>query len=540
MAPDVPTLDRAREAAAAAEWREAYDLYGTLDLASLTADDLEAYADAAWWLSRVEECIRIRQRAYGARAAAGDDRRAGYLAWLLYYDHYFRGEHTVASGWFQRAHRHLDDVPPCLERGFLLVSDGDWALYRGDAEDAQRLAQEVAEIGRDSGSPDLLALAIELEGRALIRMDRVDEGYALLDEAMTLVISGQLTPMFTGWIYCQVVDACVELADYRRAGDWTEAAMAWCETLPSDTPYHGLCRVRWGEVMAVRGELVRAEVEAHRAAEELRVYPPSAAEAHYLAGEIRRRLGDLAGAEEAFREAHALGRDPQPGLALVRLAQGRAEAATSSLETALASDAWRDLDRVRLLAARAEVAIALGDLEAGAEAERELDAVRRRLTSPWCEATAATTRGRLLLAREDPAGALGSLRPACRAWGDLRAPYETAVARALLGRALRATGDEDGARRELELAREAFARIGARTEVRAVELLERGGLPGGLTDREAQVLRLVAAGRTNRQIAETLFISEHTVARHIQNIFGKRDVSSRGEAAAFAFAHGLA
>lgn len=535
-------LGLARRAVQQGLWEEAYELYRRVDETQLPAEELEALADCAWWLSRLDESIAVRQKAYSGYVGEGANRRAAYSAWFLSYDYLSKGEQSAASGWLQRAKRHLESEPECVEHGFLLIAEADMAHGRGDLEEVRELAERAIEVGQRLSSPDLLAMGIQALGRVLIFQGKIAEGVGLIDEAMTSVVAGELSPFFTGWIYCNVIGACLEIADFRRAGKWTEAAKTWCESIAARSPWHGLCRLYRVEVDSLRGAWEEAEAEAGRAGDELMVFGPYvAAGAFYEIGEIRRRKGDLAGAEDAFRRAHELGRDPQPGLALVRLAQGKIDAASAALQRSLADESGSRLQRAKLLAARVEVGLAAGDLEIARSTADELESIARDLESQGLHAAAATARGASQIADEDVSGALTSLRPALRVWQELGLPYEAAQVRTLIGIAARQAGDEEGARLELEAARAAFERLGAKADaLRAAELVGEGErLPHGLSAREAEVLRLVAAGKSNREIGAELFISEHTVARHLSNIFTKLGVSSRAAATAFAFEHDL-
>ena len=319
------------------------------------------------------------------------------------------------------------------------------AQFRGEVDEAASKAERATELGQRFGDRDLVAMGIHLQGLARISAGGVAEGMALLDEAMTSVVAGELNPYFTGVIYCNVLSICLELADLARAAEWNKAATAWCESLPEDAPFPGLCRLNRIEAANLRGAWSDAESEARRASEELTFNPRAAGHAFYETGEIRRRIGNFAGAEEAFTRAHELGFDPQPGLALLRLAQGKAEAALGALRLAVAGASGSRLRRTRLLAAQVEVALAAGDLDAARTASRELETIAGDFGTPALEAGAATARGALRLAEGEVPEAIEALRNACVIWRDLRLPYEAAQTRALYGLALRKAGHEEDA-----------------------------------------------------------------------------------------------
>jgi DNA-binding CsgD family transcriptional regulator len=535
-------IDRARDAVERGSWSEAYELFLALEPLE-RPEDRERFADAAWWTGRIEESIGARQKAYTGYTEAGNDRRAAWMAGRLCMEHFLRDEQAVGAGWFARAQRHANDLPDCIELGFAVFLEATILRYTGDPVSALPLVARAIEIGRRFGDRDLLSLAIHTQGLILIAQGRVAEGVALLDEAMTSVVAGELSDYFTGAIYCNVMGACLELADVRRAGDWGEAARAWAESIPPESPYPGMCRINRAQIASLRGDWPQAEAEAVRATEELLSFnSPFAGEALYETGDVRRRLGDLAGAEAAFERAHELGFEPQPGLALLRLAQGKVESAVAALRVAITGTSGGRLHRTRLLWAFADAALAAGDLDAARTTADELDAIAREADAAVLAASAATVRGSLLLAEGDVPAAMTSLRRANALWQELRLPYEGARGRMAYGLALRAAGDEDGARLELRAALAAFERLGAAGDAAAVSDLLGGpkALPRGLTAREAEVLRLVASGKTNRDIAVELVISEHTVARHLQNMFVKLGVTSRAAATAFAYEHGLA
>ncbi|HEY3212870.1 MAG TPA: LuxR C-terminal-related transcriptional regulator [Actinomycetota bacterium] len=535
-------IDRAREAVERGSWSQAYELFLALEPLE-RPEDRERFADAAWWTGRIEESIAARQKAYAGYAEAGNDRRAGWMAARLCMEHFLRDEPAVGAGWFARTQRHAKSLPDCVELGFAALLEATVLLFSGDPEMALPGAERATEIAQRFGDRELLGMAIHTQGLILIEQGRVSEGVALLDEAMTSVVAGELSDFFTGAIYCSVIGACLELADVRRAGDWGEAARAWAESIPPESPFPGMCRINRAQLASLRGDWPQAEAEAVRASEELVSFNSAlAGEALYETGDVRRRLGDLAGAEAAFERAHELGFEPQPGLALLRLAQGKVEAAVAALRVAITGTSGGRLHRTRLLWAFADAALAAADPDAGRSAADELEAIARDSNAPVLAASAATVRGSVLLAEGDVPAAMKSLRRAGALWQELRLPYEGARARMAYGLALRAAGDEDGARLELRGALAAFERLGAAGDAAAASDLLGGPkeLPRGLTAREAEVLRLVASGKTNRDIAVELVISEHTVARHLQNMFVKLGVTSRAAATAFAYEHGLA
>ena len=524
-------------------WPETYRRLSTQDPAHFRPDELEALADSAWLVCRLSESLAARQQAYASYAEIHDDRSAVRAAWRLFWDHLYNGDKVVALGWLRRAHRHLASVPESAEHGFVALAESELALNRGAGDEAEAHAVRAIEIGERHGTPSVVAFGLTLCGRALIAEGRLEEGCAALDEAMTLVLSGRLDVFFTGAVYCTVIAECREVGDMQRAAQWTDAAQAWCGTLPVVTPFHGICRIHRGEVLGLRGSWTEAENEIHTAAEELAAFKPrSAAEALYALAEIRRRRGDLAAAEHSYLQAHEFGRDPQPGLALVWLARGKITAAAAALRTALADESLSLIRRAHLLAAQVSVTLAAGDQEHAREAAQGLSSIADVLSRPAVVAMAAVARGHVRLASNDAAGAVADLRVASAVWQELQLPYEAAQTHLLIGKAAQAMGDEEGARLEIQTARADFVRLGARRDAHqaAAALRARPDRIAGLTAREAGVLRLVAAGMSNRQIGEALAISEYTVARHLQNIFVKLGVSSRAAATAIAVAQQLA
>jgi ATP/maltotriose-dependent transcriptional regulator MalT len=522
---------------------ETYERLNSLDPDVMSPEDLETLADAAWLVCRLDESYLVRQKAYARFVERHEGRPAARTAWRLFWEQLYNGSQAVALGWLRRARRHLAAIPDSPEHGYVALAESEMALNRGSLDEAETSAVDAIKVGERHGDQAIVAFGLTLHGRALVAQGRLDEGCASMDEAMTFVLDERLDAFFTGAVYCTVIAECRAVADMRRASEWTEAAQAWCASLPGITPYHGICRVHRGWVLGLRGDLEEAENEIRAAGEELAAFKPrSASEAFSALGEIRRRRGDLAGAEECFLRAHQLGGDPQPGLALVRLAQGHTAVAAAALRAALAGASADRMSRGRLLAVQVEAALAAGDLTLAKEAANELSAVAESLGLPAVRAAAEQARGAVTLADHDARGAMADLRTACADWGALGLPYEEGQVRLLIGMAARALGDDEGARLEIKAARATFERLGARREaLRAAALLASGSdRPAGLTPREIEVLRLVAGGKSNRQIAQTLVISEYTVARHVQNILTKLGVSSRVAATAFAVDHKLA
>jgi DNA-binding NarL/FixJ family response regulator len=536
-------LEAARDAYRRHDWAGAREGFLAARAAGeLAAADLDALADAAWWLGEAEEASAVLEAAYRRHLDEGRPGGAAMAAVGVAVNHLLRGDGVVGSGWLGRARRLVRDQPEGAEHGYLLYLELEGALGGDDPATVVETARRVREIGRRHADPNLVAAGDLFEGRVLVRQGRMAEGMALLGEAMLAVLSGELRPEYAGNVYCHLMAAFSELADVRRAAEWTEATGRWLATLPAAVLFTGVCRVHRSQVLQRKGAWAQAEREAALVCQDLAdLHVEGAAEGHYQLGELRRLRGDLEGAEAAYLQAHALGRDPQPGLALLRLAQGRAATAAASIRAALTAATSDRLARAWLCAAQVEVALAAGDLEAAGRASDELDRTAATYGSSGLEAAALQARGAVLLAGGRPEAALPTLRAACRRWQELDAPYDAARVRLLLSRAYRALGDADAAGRELDAAGAVFERLGATPDVdRVAALRGRPSLPAGLTGREAEVLALVAAGRTNREIAEQLVLSHKTVARHLSNIFAKLEVTSRTQAAAYAFQHGLA
>jgi ATP/maltotriose-dependent transcriptional regulator MalT len=452
-----------------------------------------------------------------------------------------RGDFARSNGWVARGRRILDDGGhDCVERGYLLILPSRIHVLAREWDQAHALAAEAAAIGERFGDLDLVTIARLLLGRSLITRGMTTDGLVLLDEAMVGVVAGEVSPTIAGLLYCGTIAMCQEIFDLGRAREWTAALSQWCRSEPDLVPYSGECLIHRAEILQLHGAWKDA-VEAIEEARDRFLRRAERADvggAFYQLGELHRLAGDFAAAEDAFRQANRWGREPQPGLALLRLAQGQTDAAQAAIRRAV-EEAGDAAPRARLLPAYVEIMVAAGDVAAARAAADELARVAEAFGAPMVRALATQAQGAVLLAEGDATAALGALRQAWRAWKDLETPYETARARVLIAQACRALGDEDGAAMELDAARAIFHELGAAVDLAAVQGRPDDRTAGGLTPRELQVLRLVAAGKTNRAIAEELFLSEKTVARHVSNIFAKLCVSSRAAATAFAYQHGL-
>jgi class 3 adenylate cyclase len=475
----VDPVETAREAARRYAWREAYEAYSRVDRHELTPEDLARFADAAWWRGKLDEAIALRESAYAGFSSSGDKPKAARLALTLSWDHSGRGAFAVSSGWFANAERLLEEQPESAEYGVLTLTRAVNALFAGgDLSAAIADFERAGELAKAARDRDTQVLALVGKGRALIKSGEVEQGLALLDEASAAAVCGELQPHSTGLVYCITISSCHDLGDYRRAAEWTEAANRWCDRLDV-SGFPGACRIHRAEIMRLRGDLVGAEKQAIAACEELHDFERAiTAGGYYELGEIRRRLGDFAAAEEAYAKANELGRDPQPGLSLLRLAEGKVDGAAAGIARAL-QEVEDPLARLRGLPAQVEIAIAASDLTtaraAAAELERIVDSYKiggRR--APAFDATVHFVSGQIELAERDAEGAARCLRRARDEWQQVGAPYETARARVLLGTAFRRQGDEHAATAELEAALTTFARLGAKLdEARVNELLGR-------------------------------------------------------------------
>jgi DNA-binding CsgD family transcriptional regulator len=534
-------LTRARDALARHDWQACHDVVRALavDEPAAEAERLHLLADAVWWLGQVEESIQARQAAHRVFESLGEHRKAGMCAVWLYQDHCLRARPAAASGWLQRARRALDDDTSCVEYGALLLREAEVAHAGGQLDQAAELAEQARGLGRALASADLEAEALQTLGRILIDAGQPAAGLSHLDEAMLLAVEGKLGPYSTGKVYCSLISACEDLGDLRRAAEWTEATTTWAAHHPLAI-FPGICRVHRAVVLERQGALEDAEREATRACAELvGSHLPNAVIAYGEVGDIRRRLGQLERAEDAFARAEELSGRACGGAALLRLAQGRLEDARAIIAACLAEEPLNRPGRARLLPAYVQIAVAAADLVGAGAGVRELESIADTFDTPMLPALAAVARGRLQLAEGNLMDAGATLRDAIRQWHELQVPYEVATASTLLGQAQRESGDEPAAQESFARARALFEQIGARLDARGLETAQPRRRPAGLTEREIEVLCLIADGKANKEIATQLQLSVKTVSRHLTNIFNKIGVTSRAAATAFAYEHDL-
>jgi DNA-binding CsgD family transcriptional regulator/tetratricopeptide (TPR) repeat protein len=546
--------DETRKGRSAYERRAWGDAFEALSAAQakgpLGADDLERLAWAAVLSGHEEASLEAFEQLHDLRLGAGEAPRAARAAMWLGLRLMSFGERARGSGWLARAQRLVDEgAPDSVERGYLLLPAVFRASATGDHEAGRAAAAEAGKIGERHRDADLIALARSFEGRALMRQGRLVEGLPLLDEAMLAVTSDRLSPLVTGLIYCGAIAACQQSYALDRAREWTAALNGWCEAQPQMATFAGACLVHRSEIMQLGGEWPRALEEARRASAHLRrLKDVEAGNAFYQEGELHRLAGQVAEAEQAYARASEHARDPQPGLALLRMAQGKRDVAAAATRRVLAATS-DPLKRTRYLPAHVEITLASGDLEEARRASEELGVLAERFGMELLGAAAEHAKGAVALAAGDARGAIEPLRRAQEIWLRAGAPYLAARARLLVGKAFQALGDQDGAHLEQAGARKVFAELGAALDVTAADALVTPTKPapatadaaetGGLSAREREVLCLVASGKTNKEIGRALFVSERTVDRHVSNIFLKLEVPTRAAATAWAYRNGL-
>ncbi len=537
-------LEAGRQAFEERAWALAYELLtAAIDSANVDATDLERLATAAYLSGRDDESTAAWTRAHQAMLQSGDLAGAVRCAFWLGYGLIARGERARGGGWIARARGLVDEHElDCAEAGYLLMPEALMALEGGDPTRAHALFEEAVAIARRFRDSDLDALGLLGCGQAQLDLGRIADGVGLLDQAMVSVVADEVSPVVAGIVYCGVINECQGVFDVRRAQEWTTALNRWCESQPGLVPYRGQCLVHRSEILQLHGAWKEAFDEAVQARNRLEEPPhPAIGMAHYQLGEIYRLQGDFDEAERSFERAHEHGRSPQPGLSLLRLAQHRVDSASASIERSVA-EAPDHVARARMLPAYVEIMLAAAAVDKARAAADELVDVASTAGIDYLEAAAANSTGAVLLAEDNPSAALISLRKALEAWRSLGAPYEAARSRVLIAAACREIDDRDGCELEYRAARGVFEKLGAMPDLEQLDgvlAAHRSGTAPRVTPREGEVLRLLAAGKTNREIATTLFISEKTVERHVSNIFTKVGVSNRAAATAYAYDHGL-
>ena len=525
-------------------WRNAFlELSEADDESPLEPEHITQMAQAALLIGMDMEGAELLARAHQGFMSQGNLQPAIRCAFWLGFTSLLNGEVAKAGGWLARASRLLEGCPECVEHGYLLLPTAFSCFRRGDAATAYATFLQATAIGERFDEKDLVTLGIQGQGRALIRQGRTAQGLALLDEAMVAVTAGELSALNAGGIYCSVLDACGEIFDFERAREWTAALEKWCAAQPDIVPYRGHCLVRRAELLQLHGDWPVALEEAQRATKLLSKprARPSAGAAYYQLGEIHRLNGRFAEAETAYSQASQWQSNPGPGLALLRLAQGQVEGANAAIRR-LAGEDRETGSRAKILDAYVEIVLAGGDVASARVASDELKEIATQHGIPFLQALASRAVGAVLLAEGKARDALEELRQSWTLWCKLQAPYDAARVRLLIAKACRSLADEENALLELQAAQQAFEELGAAADLAQVKALLVNDIPkatGPLTERELEVLRLVASGLTNRGIAEKLFISEKTVARHVSNIFTKLDLGSRSAATAFAYDHNL-
>ncbi len=540
--------DRLREARglfAARRWSDACTHFEALDdEESLGGHDLQRLAAAQYLVGRELESVDTWSRGFHVARAQDDPARAARCGFWVGFVLLHRRDLPGGNGWITAVQRLLGDVDDGLvETGYVQYLVALRTIFEGGAEEACALFEDAAQVGVRLDDRDLETLARLGQGRALIRLGRPREGVACLDEAIVGISSGRISPLVVGDSYCTAIEGCQELFDLPRIRRWTEDLSRWCEEHPDLVAFRGQCQLHRAEVLTLCGSWPDALSEVDRAiGHQARPTGQLAVgAAYYQQGELHRLRGEFERAEAAYEEARRRGRQPQPGLALLRFAEGQVAAAEAAVHRALA-ETDDPTTRSRLLPAAVEVLVAAGELDAAVEACDELEVTAASFRSRSLDAVAAHARGTILVAAGEPEGALPLLRQALEEWHTLDVPYEAARVHVLVGRASRALGDEEDARSEWAAAREVLADLGADPDLQRLDRLIAGATDRdthGLSARQLEVLRLVAAGRSNREVADALVISHRTVERHVSDIFTKLDVSSRAAATAYAYEHGL-
>jgi DNA-binding CsgD family transcriptional regulator len=529
----------ARDAFARQAWKDAYAGFRATEeaRAHLDAEDLERVAVCAFMVGKAEESADAWVRAHTLWLRLREVRRAARCTFWLVLDLLTRGERAQACGWLARTQHVLDaSIGCCAEEGLLLVLTGRMRAHEKDIDGAQDAAARAIALARRFDDSELQVFSRLILAQVVAMRGDAAAAAELFDEIMIAVTLGDVAPIGVGTVYCAVIEGCHQLLDLGRAREWTDALSRWCNAQPDLVAFRGTCLVHRVELLRLGGAWSHATAEAERACE----WPTGAA--FYQLADRHRLHGRFADAEVAYRQASQYGHAPEPGVPLLRLAQGHGGAARAGIRRALC-ESQPPPRRAAVLAACVEIMIDGSELQAARAAADELAAMAARSGAQYLRALAAHATGTLLLAEGDAPGALTSLRQAWMDWQDIDAPWEAARVRVLLGVTCRALGDEETAQLEFDAAQRVFERLGAAPDLARVNALVPPPCASSpdciLTVRERQVLALVATGVTNRAIAAELSISDRTVDRHVSNILGKLDLPSRSAATAYAYDRGL-
>jgi len=537
-------LSQGREAFQKKAWNTAVSELAAADSeAPLPPIQLVELAQADMLTGRDREAADALARAHQAFLDLNEIQPAARCAFWLGFTALLAGDLAQSNGWLSRASRLLEGHPRCVENGYLLLPTGYRAVHGGEPSKAVEAFAQAVIIGEQFGDPDLTAMARQGQGRAMIRLGNIIGGVSLLDEAMISVTAGEVSPLTAGAVYCSVIEGCGEIFDLRRAQEWTSALERWCATQPDLIPYRGHCSVRRAEILQLHGKWQEALEEAQHVCDRFsQLNPkPEVGAAYYQIAEVHRLRGEFEAAEEAYRRAGSWRQIAHSGMAWLRLAQGQIGAASAAIRR-IVEEVREPVNRARVLDCYVEITLAAGDVADAHQAADELLTIAGQIAAPFLNAISKRAKGAVLLAEKDPKIALALLRQSLEIWRDLHAPYEAARTRVMIAYAYDELDDRDAATLEFELALDVFEQLAASPDCAVIEHLlqkrakQRGGL---LSSRELEVLKLVAAGKSNRAIAGRLGISEKTVARHVSNIFNKLDLSSRAAATAYAYQNQL-
>ncbi len=527
-------LERGRSAYAERRWDVCVECLRAADADEpLSGEDLKLLGLSLYMTGEDDASTEVLERTHGLALAQERWPEAAETAFWHAFLLFNAGEPARGGAWLARSRELVDEhAVRGAMAAFPDVIQARGLVESGRVDDGMALAKAAARVGKDEGNANLEVLSRLVVGWALLRQGRRDDALGCFDEVMLTVSAGDLYPTVAGLAYCAVISACMSVLDVPRAQEWTGVLSDWCDAQSGLVPYRGQCLVHRSQLKAMQGDWTGALDEARAAC--ARVGGSAVGHAWYQLGEVRRLQGEYAEAEDAYRRANSLGHQPEPGLALMRLGQGRVDEAVTAFRR-LHAEPGR-IDRADVLAGYVEAMLSVGDLDAAREAARELAEGAEALPAVH-RARAAEARGAVLLAEHEPAEAIARLRQALDLWTRLGMPYDAARVRVRIGDACRLLGDESAACLEHDAARETFVRLGARPALERLGAPTRGDAV--LTAREVEVLRLVAAGHTNRAIAATLVLSEKTVARHVSNIYTKLGIRSRAAATAYAYDHHL-